>query len=188
MTDEACGGLFLFSDTRHALWWSYFPLSVYLSKGWRRGVHRWSTAGQPSSRSSSVVERRARPHTRVGRTEARPVARDGGLVLPRDAPRTGGDVVVFHRRRGHGDAPDRPARGVRDVVGGGADDGRAERGGGGGGVATGGARGVSGAERSDRRRESFECTNRQTNEGKRRRRSVSLAAPRVLINSDGKNE
>ncbi len=83
-----------------------------------------------------------------GRDRA-PVGGDGGLVLSRHAPRTRGDVVVFHRRRGHGDAPDRPARGVR--VRGDARDGRAERGGGGGGAATGDSRGVSDATRRDAR-------------------------------------
>ena len=78
-----------------------------------------------------------------------PVGGDGGLVLSRHAPRTRGDVVVFHRRRGHGDALDRPARGVR--VRGDARDGRAERGGGGGGAATGDSRGVSDATRRDAR-------------------------------------
>ena len=71
------------------------------------------------------------------------------MVLSRHAPRTRGDVVVFHRRRGHGDALDRPARGVR--VRGDARDGRAERGGGGGGAATGDSRGVSDATRRDAR-------------------------------------
>ena len=69
------------------------------------------------------------------------------MVLSRHAPRTRGDVVVFHRRRGHGDALDRPARGVR--VRGDARDGRAERGGGRGGAATGDSRGVSDATRRD---------------------------------------
>ena len=71
------------------------------------------------------------------------------MVLSRHAPRTRGDVVVFHRRRGHGDALDRPARGVR--VRGDARDGRAERGGGSGGAATGDSRGVSDATRRDAR-------------------------------------
>ena len=74
------------------------------------------------------------------------------MVLSRHAPRTRGDVVVFHRRRGHGDALDRPARGVR--VRGDARDGLAERGGGRGGAATGDSRGVSDATRPDATRAS----------------------------------
>ena len=128
-----------------------------------------------------VVVRRPRVVVRTPASDARrPVARDGGLVLPRDAPRTGGDVVVFHRRRGHGDAPDRPARRVRVV--GAADDERAERGGGGGGVATGGARGVSGAIVSAR---ALSVRTDERGEGRgEEEEEESLAA---CFNSDGKN-
>ena len=86
------------------------------------------------------------------------------MVLSRHAPRTRGDVVVFHRRRGHGDALDRPARGVR--VRGDARDGRAERGGGGGGAATGDSRGVSDATRRDATRRERASSVRTEGEGK----------------------
>ena len=79
------------------------------------------------------------------------------MVLPRDAPRTGGDVELFPRGRRHGAPADRPARlghgcvvvfgvfGERGVFG------RAERGERGGGAETGGWERVSGASNGGRR-------------------------------------
>ena len=167
--------LFSFSDTRYALWWFHFHQCIDTLQTRRT---RRSIPG-PSSRSSSVDPASSTAHPR--RTDGRrPVARDGGLVLPRDAPRTGGDVVVFHRRRGHGDAPDRPARRVRVVRA--ADDERAERGGGGGGVATGGARGVSGAIVSAR---ALSVRTDERGEGRGEEDEEERLAAR--FNSDGKN-
>jgi hypothetical protein len=88
---------------------------------------------------------------RIERSE-RERERDGAVVLPRDAPRTGGDVELFPRRARDGASADRPARlghgCVVVVVVFGGEWGvfrRAERGECGGGVETGRWEWVSGA-------------------------------------------
>ena len=93
---------------------------------------------------------------RIERSE-RERERDGAVVLPRDAPRTGGDVELFPRRSRHGASADRPARldhGCVVVVVFGGEWGvvrRAERGECGGGVETGRWEWVSGALDGGRR-------------------------------------